>query len=476
RERRRRPQRPRDRPRPRHGLLGGLPLRGQPRRAADPADRRRLRGPRRRGRGAPRGRRRRAARALPRPRRGDVELGARRPGALVAAVRHPGPGLCGAVGDHERPRHAGDPRGARDRGRRGPGGSTARRVAGARPLRRRPARAAPRRVRHRRRRRDRRPRRHGLVGTRRRDQRPPVRPARPRCGRPRRGHPPPPDRDPRGPHRTALSDLPVASSSSAARTTRTIAPGVAGSRTRAPAADGATTTQRGVPRRRILPISTLPPLRSGITSAPLGPTARRAPSSGRCASRSARIRSRSARTASAGTERAAERRDGDMLTSLGAGCDRGTERRGRSHRSPVRGSAVARGREVGGAGGGEARPMSTTTEMPALRTRPRPDRLTTAAGWSLLAICVLHMLAFSLHPYRADWLAGPLRTTEATLGEAAQFWGLPGGFVLPGILLAVLLIRLGRQGGRAPAAFGPVLGLWALGCVWILGPSGFLFV
>lgn len=127
-------------------------------------------------------------------------------------------------------------------------------------------------------------------------------------------------------------------------------------------------------------------------------------------------------------------------------------------------------------GEGEARPMNTTTDTPALRTRPRSDRLTTAAGWSLLAICALHTLAFSLHPYWVDWLAGPLRTTEATLDEAAQFWGLPGGFVLPGILLAVLLIRLGRQGGRAPAAFGPVLGLWALACVWILGPSGFLLV
>lgn len=164
-----------------------------------------------------------------------------------------------------------------------------------------------------------------------------------------------------------------------------------------------------------------------------------------------------------------------MLTSLGAGCDTGAERRGRSHRSPARGSAVARGREAEDTGGGEARPWSTT-ETPALRTHPRHDRLTTAAGWSLLAICALHTLAFSLHPYCADWLAGPLRTTEASLDEAAQFWALPGGFVLPGVLLALLLIRLGRQGGRAPAAFGPVLGLWALGCVWILGPSGFLFV
>lgn len=120
--------------------------------------------------------------------------------------------------------------------------------------------------------------------------------------------------------------------------------------------------------------------------------------------------------------------------------------------------------------------MNTTTDIPAPSTRTRPDRLTIAAGVSLLVVCVLHTLAFSVHPYWADWLTGPLRTTEATLDEAAQFWGLPGGFVLPGALLAVLLIRLGREGGRAPAAFGPVLGLWALGCVWILGPSGFLFL
>jgi len=120
--------------------------------------------------------------------------------------------------------------------------------------------------------------------------------------------------------------------------------------------------------------------------------------------------------------------------------------------------------------------MSTTTGTSALRTRPRPDRLTLAAGWSLLAVCALHTLAFSVHPYWADWLAGPLRTSVAGLDETAQFWGLPGGFVLPGILLSVLLLRLGWEGRCAPAAFGPVLGLWALGCVWILGPSGFLFV
>lgn len=120
--------------------------------------------------------------------------------------------------------------------------------------------------------------------------------------------------------------------------------------------------------------------------------------------------------------------------------------------------------------------MSTTTETPALRTRPRPDRLTTAAGWSLLAICALHTLAFSLPPRTGatGWPGPCARAPRPSTRRPSS--GLPGGFVLPGVLLALLLIRLGRQGGRAPAAFGPVLGLWALGCVWILGPSGFLFV
>ena len=146
-------------------------------------------------------------------------------------------------------------------------------------------------------------------------------------------------------------------------------------------------------------------------------------------------------------------------------------------RSPVRGRAVTLAEGGGIPAADEARGMNTATR-PDARTSAagRPDRLTLAAGWSLLAICALHTLAFSVHPYWADWLAGPFRTTAASLDEAAQFWGLPGGFVLPAALLSVLLLRLGREGRRAPAAFGPVFAAWALGCVWILGPSGFLFV
>lgn len=106
----------------------------------------------------------------------------------------------------------------------------------------------------------------------------------------------------------------------------------------------------------------------------------------------------------------------------------------------------------------------------------RPDRLTTAAGWSLLTIAALHTLVFAFHPYWDDWFAGPTRTGALPLEAVVQFWGLPGGFVVPGILLALLTVRLGRRGETLPAYAGWGLGLWAASCLWIVGPSGFLLV
>jgi len=107
---------------------------------------------------------------------------------------------------------------------------------------------------------------------------------------------------------------------------------------------------------------------------------------------------------------------------------------------------------------------------------PTASRLTLAAGWSLLAICVLHTLAFAWHPYWGDWLAGPFRDTTAIADESIQFWGLPGGFVVPGVLLALQILERGRQGLRLPAYVGGVLAVWATACLWVVGPSGFLFV
>lgn len=99
-----------------------------------------------------------------------------------------------------------------------------------------------------------------------------------------------------------------------------------------------------------------------------------------------------------------------------------------------------------------------------------------AAGWATIAICLLHTLAFAFHPYWGDWLAGPLRSSSVSIAEAAQFWGLPGGFVVPGTVLGLLIIRLGGRGQVLPAYVGWVLALWAAACLWMIGPSGFVFV
>lgn len=116
--------------------------------------------------------------------------------------------------------------------------------------------------------------------------------------------------------------------------------------------------------------------------------------------------------------------------------------------------------------------IAPSTAAPATR----PERLTVLAGGLLLVICLLHTLVFAVHPYWADWLAGPLRESAFTADEAAQFWGLAGGFVVPGTLFGLLVIRTGREGRRLPPFVGPVLAIWAALCLWIVGPSGFLLV
>lgn len=117
-----------------------------------------------------------------------------------------------------------------------------------------------------------------------------------------------------------------------------------------------------------------------------------------------------------------------------------------------------------------------SSPRPAVRPTPASSRLTLAAGWSVLAICLLHTLAFSRHPYWEDWLAGPFRETMAVADESIQFWGLPGGFVVPGVLLGLQILERGRRGLRLPAYVGVVLAVWASACLWVVGPSGFLFV
>ncbi|RKS07564.1 hypothetical protein DFP74_3239 [Nocardiopsis sp. Huas11] len=101
-------------------------------------------------------------------------------------------------------------------------------------------------------------------------------------------------------------------------------------------------------------------------------------------------------------------------------------------------------------------------------------RLTVGAGWTMATIGVLHTLVFLPHPYWSEWLAGGLRSGEGGDASLSVFWALPGSFVVPLVLTGLLVARLGRRGERAPAYVGWGLGGWAVGCVLLIGPSGFL--
>ncbi|MCH1881889.1 hypothetical protein [Agrococcus sp. ARC_14] len=121
------------------------------------------------------------------------------------------------------------------------------------------------------------------------------------------------------------------------------------------------------------------------------------------------------------------------------------------------------------------RPADIGHNSPALhREARRTSRLTVAAGVALLVIMALHSAVFAPHEWWDAWLAGPFRAGQPPLEATVLFWALPGGFVVPGALLGLLLVREGRRGGTMPLWVPIVLGAWAIGCVWIVGPSGFL--
>lgn len=121
-------------------------------------------------------------------------------------------------------------------------------------------------------------------------------------------------------------------------------------------------------------------------------------------------------------------------------------------------------------------PVGRPGPTPHSAARTDADRLTVAAAIALLVISVLHTAAFAFHPWWGPWLTGPFRTEQLPMDAVVQFWGLPGGFVVPGVLLALLILHTGRRGQTVPIYVGIILGCWALTCVWIVGPSGFLLL
>ncbi|WP_309104057.1 DUF6463 family protein [Microbacterium sp.] len=114
--------------------------------------------------------------------------------------------------------------------------------------------------------------------------------------------------------------------------------------------------------------------------------------------------------------------------------------------------------------------VTAATAHPARRA----DRLTVAAAVTLLLISVLHTAVFVAHGWWDSWLAGPLRSEQMPIDAFVHFWALPGGFVVPIALLALLILEAGRRGATVPAYVGFALAAWAVVCVWIVGPSGFL--
>ncbi|MEV6957299.1 DUF6463 family protein [Streptomyces sp. NPDC051183] len=110
--------------------------------------------------------------------------------------------------------------------------------------------------------------------------------------------------------------------------------------------------------------------------------------------------------------------------------------------------------------------------------RTRARTLTLWAGRSTVSIAALHTALFAVKSRSewTGWLSGDLRGADpATHAESASlFWALPGGFVIPLLLLGLLLSHMARTDQKVPPYVGWAIAAWVLPAAWILGPSGFL--
>ncbi|HLU29380.1 MAG TPA: hypothetical protein VKZ65_13135 [Glycomyces sp.] len=120
--------------------------------------------------------------------------------------------------------------------------------------------------------------------------------------------------------------------------------------------------------------------------------------------------------------------------------------------------------------------MSTATPEQIRRAAPAAARTTLLAGWSLMIIAALHTVVFFPQIPWGEWFGGGLRTDEPDMEWTALFWALPGGITVPGFLLGVFMVRFGRQGQRVGLGVALALAVWVLGCLWLVGPSGFMFI
>ncbi len=118
------------------------------------------------------------------------------------------------------------------------------------------------------------------------------------------------------------------------------------------------------------------------------------------------------------------------------------------------------------------------TRRSTLNTASRGDlsaRLRRIAGWALIVICSVHIALFAVlsRDVAAGWLLGDFRTGSGTLASEALFWALPGGFPLPMLVLASLILWLTRRGVAVPGFVGYGLTLWTVINIVIVPASGF---
>lgn len=102
------------------------------------------------------------------------------------------------------------------------------------------------------------------------------------------------------------------------------------------------------------------------------------------------------------------------------------------------------------------------------------NRLVIVAGWAMVAIAVLHTVAHLFHPYWSEWLTGGLWAGEAEYESYAFFWALPGSFVVVLAVLGLLVKQMGQRGQDVPSYVGWALAFWVVGCIALIGPSGFM--
>jgi hypothetical protein len=120
--------------------------------------------------------------------------------------------------------------------------------------------------------------------------------------------------------------------------------------------------------------------------------------------------------------------------------------------------------------------MSSISPPPVRRASRGAARLTSAAGWSVVAIAALHTAVFTPVSPWAAWFRGSLQNSDVDHESIAMFWALPGSFVVPVILLGLLMVRIGRQRQRIGLLFALTLVAWVSFCIWLIGPSGFMLV